>query len=101
MANSIDVSNAYLNTLKQASGADAKTKQVDGPSFGDVLKSSVQSAIDAQHNSEKVSAAAVTGNANMTEVLQAVNDAEMALNTVLALRDRLVQAYEQVMRTPV
>lgn len=101
MANAIDVSNAYISTLKQAQGPDAKTSPVDGPSFGDVLKSSVQSAIDAQHNSEKVSAAALTGNANMTEVLQAVNDAELALNTVLAVRDRLVQAYEQVMRTPI
>lgn len=101
MANAIDVSNAYIGTLKQAQGADPKTQAVEGPSFGDVLKNSVQSAIDAQHTSEKISAAAVTGNANMTEVLQAVNDAELALNTVLAVRDRLVQAYEQVMRTPI
>lgn len=102
MANAIDVSNAYISTLKQATGAPSdKTVPNNGPSFGDLLQNSVQSAIDAQHKSEKVSAAAVTGQANMTDVLQAVNDAELALNTVLAVRDRLVQAYEQVMRTPV
>lgn len=102
MANAIDVSNAYINTLKQASaGASEKPTPNNGPSFGELLQTSVQSAIDAQHKSEKVSAAAVTGQANMTDVLQAVNDAELALNTVLAVRDRLVQAYEQVMRTPV
>jgi flagellar hook-basal body complex protein FliE len=101
MANAIDVSNAYINTLKQATGPDSKAQPTDGPSFGDVLKSSVQSAIEAQHTSEKVSAQAVTGEANMTQVLQAVNDAELALNTVLAIRDRVVQAYETVMRTAV
>ena len=102
MANSIDASNAYLNILKQVGGgAEAKTAPAGGPSFGDVLKSSVESAIGAQHKSEQVSAAAITGNANMTEVLKAVNDAELALNTVLAVRDRLVQAYDEIMRTPV
>lgn len=90
---------AYANVMNQTSGADA-AKPSSGPSFGDVLKSSISSAIDAQHKSEQVSAAAVTGKANMTDVLQAVNDAELALNTVLAIRDRVVQAYEQVLRTP-
>ena len=41
------------------------------------------------------------GQADMTDVLQAVNDAEIALNTVLAVRDRVVQAYQEIMRTPI
>lgn len=99
MATVTDASKAYLNALKQLQNeGHAKT---DGPSFGEVLKQSVQSAIDAQHNSEKVSAKALVGQADMTDVLQAVNNAEMALNTVLAVRDRLVQAYESIMRTPI
>lgn len=95
-------SNAYLNALNQikSSGAEA-SPEAAGASFGDILKGGVQSAIAAQHASEKTSAAAIVGKADMTEVLQAVTDAEMALNTVLAVRDRVVQAYEQVMRTPI
>lgn len=99
MATVTDASKAYLNTLKQLQN-DGQPK-TEGPSFGDVLKNSVQSAIDAQHTSEKVSAKALVGQADMTDVLQAVNNAEMALNTVLAVRDRLVQAYETVMRTQI
>jgi flagellar hook-basal body complex protein FliE len=104
MANAVDVSNAYINTLKQASGATApgKTSGDDGGvSFGALLKQSTQSAIDAQYTSEKVAAKAVLGKADMTEVLQAVNDAEIALNTALAIRDRLVQSYQEIMRTPI
>lgn len=100
MANINNATNAYLNTLKQLQGADpASSTNAGGPSFGDVLKTSLQSAIDAQKTSEKTSAKAVIGKADMTEVLQAVTNAEMALNTVLAVRDRVVQAYEQIMRT--
>jgi flagellar hook-basal body complex protein FliE len=69
--------------------------------FGNLVQQSLQSAINAQHTSEKVSAASLTGKADMTEVLQAVNNAELALNTVIAVRDRVVQAYQQVMSMPI
>lgn len=100
MANVGDVSGKVLNGLQQLN-KPASQPAVDGASFGDVLKQSVQGAIDAQHKSEQVSAASLVGKADMTEVLQAVNNAQLALNTVLAVRDRLVQAYEQIMRTSI
>ncbi len=105
MTNINDALSAYSATAKTALGNDsakaANGAASDGPSFGSVLKTSLESAVQAQETSEKVSAKAIVGKADMTEVLQAVNDAEIALNTVLAVRDRVVQAYEQVMRTPI
>lgn len=103
MTNINNASNAYLNTVKQLQGGDGPSvaSGADGVSFGDVLKQSIQSAIDTQHTSEKMSAAGIMGQANMTDVIQAVNSAELALNTVLAIRDKVVQAYEQIMRTQV
>ncbi|MCK4946340.1 MAG: flagellar hook-basal body complex protein FliE [Alphaproteobacteria bacterium] len=88
-----------LNQLLKSTGASVVEET--GPSFGDVLKQSAQSAIDAQRTSEKVSAAALAGKADATDLLQAVTNAEIALNTVLAVRNKVVQAYEQIMRTPI
>ena len=99
MANITEATSAYsaaLNQIKKSSGVE----EVSGVGFGDLLKQSLQSAVETQHQSEKVSAAALSGKADMTDVLQAVTDAELALNTVLAVRDKVVQAYEAVMRTP-
>lgn len=104
MTNINNAVGAYANTMKQLTGgADAAetASPAGAPSFGDLLKESVKGAIDAQHRSEDVAAKSLIGKADMTDVLQAVNDAEIALNTVLAIRDRVVQAYEQVMRTPI
>ena len=101
MVDVTQVSKAYKDVLKHSAKGGMEARQDMGPSFGDILKQSVSSAIDAQHKSEKVSAAAVMGKADMTDVLQAVNDAELALNTVLAVRDRVVQAYQQIMRTTI
>lgn len=105
MANITDALSAYSATTKALGNESARSANgataSDGPSFGAVLKTSLESAIDAQDKSEQVAAKAIVGKADMTEVLQAVNDAEIALNTVLAVRDRVVQAYETVMRTPI
>jgi flagellar hook-basal body complex protein FliE len=99
---------AYLNTLKNLSGGAtedagnvAGVTPAGGPSFGDLVKTSLETAIDSQHKSEQVSAKGLIGQADMTEVLQAVNDAELALNSVLAIRDRVIDAYEQILRTPI
>jgi flagellar hook-basal body complex protein FliE len=93
---------AYLNTMKQMTGgAEPQAGIPGGASFADILKSGIGSAIDAQHKGEQVSASAIAGKASMTDVLQAVNNAELALNSVLAIRDKVVQAYEAIMRTQI
>jgi len=107
MATINEATNAYSNALNQLKKAATGTESGNegggtgaASAFGDILKQSLQTAVDAQHKSEKISGAALAGKADMTDVLQAVTDAEMALNTVLAVRDKVVQAYNDVMRTP-
>ena len=92
--------NAYSATLNNLKSA-APTDTGDAGAFGDLVKAGMNSAIDAQHHGEKISGLALAGKADMTDVLQALNNAEMALNTVLALRDKVVQAYNDVMRTQI
>jgi flagellar hook-basal body complex protein FliE len=72
-----------------------------GPSFGDILKSATQSTIDAQKTSEKASADAVLGKADLTDVVSAVNNAEVSLNMFLAVRDKMIDAYNQIQRTQI
>ena len=86
---------AYQNALKNLGGNNDAKKSGDN-SFGDMLKNSLEDAIETQ-----TTAAAVEGNADMVDVLQAVTEAETTLNTVLAVRDRLVSAYQEIMRMPI
>ena len=51
--------------------------------------------------SEVVGARAITGDAKLTEVLEAVTDAEVTLQTIVSLRDRMVSAYQEIMRMPI
>lgn len=70
-------------------------------SFADLMKSSAQSSIDTLRAGEQMSAKAVTGDANLTDVVQAVTSAELTLQTVVAVRDRMISAYQDIMRMPI
>ena len=72
-----------------------------GMSFGDVLKQATQSISDTQKTAEQVGHQAAIGKANMVDVMTAINNAELTLQTVVSIRDRLVQAIQDVMRTAV
>lgn len=98
MINPATAANAYANIAKAASGADDVQK---GPSFGDVMKESALNAIRTMRAGESASAKAITGEATLPEVVQAVSAAELTLQTVVSVRDRLVSAYQEIMRMPI
>lgn len=50
---------------------------------------------------EAVSAKAAVGKADLTEVVTAVTNAEVTLQTVTAVRDRVVNAYQEILRMPI
>lgn len=91
---------AYLNTAKMADKA-VSAGENDSFSFGSLIKSAVDSVVKTQKKSEEISAQAVLGKADLTDVVQAVTDAEMTLQTVMTVRDRLVSVYQDIMRMPI
>lgn len=100
----INAINAYQNAIQtEASKNVAPTLEtpVEGPNFSELVEGGVKTAIQAQKTSEKVSADAVLGKAEMTDVLQAVNDADSTLQMVLAIRNRAIEAYQQILRMPI
>jgi flagellar hook-basal body complex protein FliE len=69
--------------------------------FGQMVRQALQDTIEAGKKSEQMSAQAVAGKADVTDVVTAVNNAEMALDTVVAVRDRVISAYQEIMRMPI
>lgn len=101
-ANVVNPSVAASLYAKTSSAAQGKGVGADdGISFSDFLKQKVSDSIDTIRSGEKASAAAVTGQADLTEVVQAVTSAELTLQTVVAVRDRLISAYQEIMRMPI
>ncbi len=74
----------------------------DGTSdFGSTLQRAMQGAMDNFQAADTKTTQALTGGGNLTEVVQAVTRAELALQTTTAIRDRVVSAYQDIMRMPI
>ena len=69
--------------------------------FGQALTTALQGVVDAGHQADTQAAAGIAGTGNLTDVVTAVNRAELALQTTTAIRDRVVQAYQDIMRMPI
>src|ERR1700753_1462745 len=95
--------NAYANAAKSlaagntAAGSDA----AQGDSFSDLLKKAATEAVKAGDVSEKQSLMATAGKANVTDVVEAVSSAEVTLQAVTAVRDKVVSAYQEILRMPI
>ena len=101
MSNPAAAANLYANTLKSglSSGIDGGDK-AGKVSFGDILKQTATKTIDSIRQGEKASAQAITGQADLADVVQSVSQAELTLQTVIAVRDRMIGAYQEIMRMP-
>lgn len=73
----------------------------EGSGFGDVMTRALQGVVSAGHEADAQSVRAISGEGNLTEVATAVTRAELSLQTAVSIRDKIVQAYQDVMRMPV
>ena len=100
MIDPTQASSAYLNTSGIKTGGGGAIKN-EGVNFSDFLRDKAQSSADTLKAGEVMSAKAITGDAEITAVVEAVTAAETTLNTVIALRDRMIGAYQEIMRMPI
>ena len=106
MASPITAANAYasLARLTDAGGAGAAGKSLGGgggPSFGDVLKNAVGSVLDAGRKSDAQTMAMAAGKSNVMDVVTAVAETDVAVSTLVSVRDRVIQSYEDIMKMPI
>ncbi len=69
--------------------------------FGGVLTRAMESAVELGRSADAASTQALMGQGSVTEAVLAISRAELALQTTVAVRDRVVAAYQEVMRMPI
>ena len=68
------------------------------PDFASVMAQVTTNAIDTMKNAETVSVKGINGEASTQSVVAAVMDAERTLTTAVAIRDKVVSAYQELSR---
>lgn len=94
---------AYGAMQKQVgAGIGEATKSSEaGGGFADALREVAENAIDNMRQAEKVSVEAAAGEADLLDVVSSVHDAEATLQTAVAIRDKVVQSYQEILRMPI
>jgi flagellar hook-basal body complex protein FliE len=70
-------------------------------SFGTAISQALDQAIQTGHAADDQSMKAIANGGNITDVVTALSHAEMTLQTATAIRDRVVQAYQDIMKMPI
>jgi flagellar hook-basal body complex protein FliE len=72
-----------------------------GAGFGALLKDALNSVSEAGSKADAQSQALAAGKANIVDVVTAVAETEVAIDALVSVRDRVIQAYEEIMRMPI
>jgi flagellar hook-basal body complex protein FliE len=75
--------------------------QDSGPNFGNVLKDVIDAVSEAAQKSDTQAAAVANGKANMIDVVTAVAETETTMQTLVSVRDKVIAAYEDVLKMPI
>jgi flagellar hook-basal body complex protein FliE len=75
--------------------------QEGGPNFGAMLKDAIEGVTAAGHKSDVQANAVALGKANMIDVVTAVAESETAVQAMVSVRDKVIAAYEEILKMPI
>jgi flagellar hook-basal body complex protein FliE len=97
--------NAYaaLARLTNPSAGASRGLGAEGgeANFGALLKDALGAVVEAGRTSDGQAKAMAAGKANIVDVVTAVAETEVAVEALVSVRDKVIQAYEEIMRMPI
>lgn len=101
MMTALAAAKAYAAAQNQAIKAPGGPQETDGLDFGAMVKNAMTDVMGATKKAETQIAAQVGGKAELIDVVTAISAAEASLETVIAVRDQVISAYQEIMRMPI
>lgn len=90
-------SQAYSAARKVAAPLAQDHVPSGGPDFGQMARSFTETL----NRGETTARAALTGGADPHALVEALASSQMAVETVATVRDRVVEAYQEILRMPI
>ncbi|GHF27069.1 flagellar hook-basal body complex protein FliE 1 [Kordiimonas sediminis] len=101
----LDAVNAYGQASKNltGNGVSGRDGGADGLSsqFADMVSDAVSDIKASSANMEVTSAKSLVNQADMVDVVTAVSNAELTVQTVVAVRDKVISAYNDILKMPI
>ena len=104
MAADITGVQAYQAAIRSAQNVASGGTDTAGAAefdFGSLVANALNETSGMLGHAEQLTAASTTGQAELIDVATAVSAAEISLETMVAVRDEVVRAYQEILRMPI
>ena len=100
---SVRAAEIYAQIAKAAADAPhtEETTKIDRPQFGALVQEALNATEQSLKTGEAAAAQAAVGEASLIDVVTAVSAAEVTLETAIAVRNRVIEAYQDILRMPI
>ena len=98
--NYVSAVNAYNNAARGMVDNSKSADTLHQGEFADLVNSAIKEAVKIGERGENLSIAGINDRADINSVVTAVAEAEVALKTVVTVRDKVLDAYKQIIRMP-
>lgn len=105
-ASPVSAANAYANVGRLGTGADpsglaSSGTASDGPDFSAILKDVMHAVSVSGAKADAQTQSVAMGKANMVDVVTAVAESETAIATLVSVRDKVIAAYQDILKMPI
>lgn len=103
MPTPIAAANAYaaLARLVPAAATPGDAPASEGGGFGALLQGALDKFVAQGREVDAKSVQLAAGKADLVDVVTAVAESEVAVGTLVSVRDKVISAYEEIMRMPI
>lgn len=99
MTGNVPIQSTGPNAVSSPALQKRNSDGVDRPSFAEVLKDSIQEVNQLKQDADAAIQDLATGRSeSVSEVLTAVEKADIAFRAMMSIRNKLVDAYEEINR---
>ncbi|MBX9617291.1 MAG: flagellar hook-basal body complex protein FliE [Caulobacteraceae bacterium] len=99
--NPLMAARAYAATQGTGGATAGAAVAGGGPEFSQLVQDVMSNMTQQTRAAESQMIQTVQGQGSMIDVVTAVSSAEASLETVIAVRDQVISAYQEIMRMPI
>ncbi len=96
-----NVAASYAAMQKSAAAPGMEARGAGGGGFADLVRNAAESSVKSLQQGEAASVLGIAGKADLSQVVTAVSNAEITLQAAVAVRDKVVQSYLEILRMPI
>ncbi|MBA5779291.1 flagellar hook-basal body complex protein FliE [Stappia sp. F7233] len=96
------VANAYNSIASLANQAKpSQNEAATSVDFGSMVKSALEGVVEKGEQADQKALGLVQGQADVVDVVTAIAETEVAMEALVSVRDRVISAYQEILRMPI